>query len=220
MSSTAGHATRPAVPRRHSAPALRPPAFGMPPNLSGMDSVGQTTLADLSDEAFQRRDALADPVEFFGRDRIVRRISRVHISLAEKFEASAREFIGAWPCSDEFGRDLLSMAAQEVQAVRFGTIEGEDELSAMVCTLRSLVICERGVEMFSVFQISCRTATRASDFRKPLIEVLLSFDFRFGGRQLSGTGERVAFSLIESDTLLGDIDEKRFAAFEAVIEVR
>ena len=108
-----------------------------------MDSVGQPTLADLPHEAFQDCDALADPVEFFGRDRIVRRISRVHIGLAEKLEAAPREFIGAWPCSDEFGRDLLSMAAQEVQAVRFGAVESQDEQGAVIEAFGDLMKVER-----------------------------------------------------------------------------
>lgn len=37
-------------------------------------SVGETTFANLADEIFENRNTFADPVQFLGRDRIVRRI--------------------------------------------------------------------------------------------------------------------------------------------------
>ena len=73
----------------------------------------------------------------------MRRVARIDIRFAQKFEAAARILVRAGPRFDQLRRDVLCMTPQEIEAVRFRAVEREDEKGTVIKALGRLMKIER-----------------------------------------------------------------------------
>ena len=74
----------------------------------------------------------AKPVQFFGGDGVVRGVARIDVGLAQQFEAATAKPVASRPCRDEFWRDILRLAAQEIEPVRLWGVQTHCEERAMI----------------------------------------------------------------------------------------
>lgn len=92
----------------------------------------QSLFADLLDQLLQNGDPFAQPVQLFIAHAILFGITGVHIGLTQQLETAATELVVTRPGFDQRWRDRLGMAAQEIELVRLGAVEGQGEQHTMV----------------------------------------------------------------------------------------
>jgi hypothetical protein len=102
-------------------------------------------LAHVTDKILQHADPLGEPCQCLVGHLVVWRVARIDTGAPEQLKAPAAELVPSGPSSDQLGRDLLGMRPEEIQLVRLGAVERQNQQGAVIEALCGLMQQEGGL---------------------------------------------------------------------------